>query len=375
MKAPYLRTRLRSLYHIGITLSLLLCTLACKKEKTATPPKEWQYTIAIQKDDVVSGMVRTSDKGIVVIGSSYNETTSNDDAFVVKLKEDGSEEWRKVFPNSYYSNNTLIAGPDGVGLIVEGFDREFMYIRNDASIAWKVSIDETDSDGLAAIGKLASGYIIACQAYLPNKPMVLLKVSNNGQVSTLSNFPDIKSYTYYGMITLPDGSAVIATRSDIGDLHVLKVNANGTLAWNNDHGLPGMHQPGAITAAPDGGAIITGHQYLDATLNNAFLLKLKADGSKDWLKLIDGPGNQLSYSLIAEKDGIWIGGRKTAEAAPAPVWVGKFSYSGEQLLEHTFTGTESNVNREIFLAPATSGVIVAGTAPTKKLWISRLVTP
>jgi len=131
----------------------------------------------------------------------------------------------------------------------------------------------------------------------------------------------------YAIAAQPDGSAFItgqfAGKATFGgvtldssgeaDAFVAKLNPSGTFAWAVKAGGTVVDQGFAVAALPDGTAVLTGLFQGAATfgtttlqsagLNDAFVAKLKADGTFAWATRGGGTGNDEGYDVAVLPDG------------------------------------------------------------------------
>ncbi len=130
-----------------------------------------------------------------------------------------------------------------------------------------------------------------------------------------------------GVSALPDGSSIITgffrdtatfgatTFASAGsnDTFTAKVNANGTYAWAIRGGGPGLDQANGVSALPDGSSIITGYfdgtaifgatSLISAGLDDAFTVKVNADGTYAWATRGGGTSADYAYGVSALPDG------------------------------------------------------------------------
>ena len=94
----------------------------------------WEQTYGTDFEDVVSGILQTSDGNYLIGGYTNDSQNSNDDDFyLIKLDTEGNILWEKIFGNDIDQNNTsldrvndIYEGPDGtlyLAIIAQNLNR------------------------------------------------------------------------------------------------------------------------------------------------------------------------------------------------------------------------------------------------------------
>lgn len=330
---------------------------------------EWQQQLTLKEDPWVAGAVPMDDGSTIVAGSTVNPETQQGESFVLKIKADGTEAWRRYFPNTYFiGSNTLAAGPDGVLLLWYNQRNLATYLRaSDGGTAWETPLTGFDADYGTAAVKTTDGYMVAgIDNY--NK-LVLQKLSNNGVVTPFTTYAGGYNGWITGMAIAPDKSLAILT-NDSRAVEITTINATGVHI--NKHRYPGTdgvyYESASIALAPDGSILVTGYEFTAATGDdNILLMKVKPDGLIDWTKSIGGAGTEWGSIVVVMPDGFWASGSVNLTGA----WTGRFTYSGNKLWEQTVNVPGAEEDEDTYLAPTTDGaILVRSTGPT--VWVARL---
>ena len=103
------------------------------------------------------------------------------------------------------------------------------------------------------------------------------------------------------------GSTALS-KTDCSDIWILKVNAQGNAIWNKT--LGGALNDGAtdIIETRDGGYAVIGYTDVISTGDDAWLIKLDADGNIQWNKTYGGTGLDAINCIIQTDDGYAICG-------------------------------------------------------------------
>jgi len=131
----------------------------------------------------------------------------------------------------------------------------------------------------------------------------------------------------FAVSALPDGSAIVVGSftgtAQFGgtalisagdrDVFVARIDPNGEWVWATRAGGGGSDQANAVSALPDGGAIIVGRFTGAATFgnkiltsagsNDIFVAHIDTDGTWTWATNAGGTGNDVAQSVSARPDG------------------------------------------------------------------------
>lgn len=260
----------------------------------------WQKSFGYQGADSGISVIQTNDQGYLVSGildvtasgglgnSSRSENRhAGGDYWVLKLNSTGDIEWSKYFGGNATDTPEGIVQTDDNGFIIAGgSDSEdtdisnnngsydFWVVRISASgnLVWEKSFGGDQIDEARAIVKSGDGnYIIAGD--------------------TRSNDNDISNN---------NGAA---------DLWLIKISPNGDLLWEKTIGGTSFDVARAIVKSQDNGFLLAGSSRsddIDVSENNgqndAWVLKVDANGNLQWETTIGGSDIDFAYSLTELND-------------------------------------------------------------------------
>ncbi|GAA4418182.1 hypothetical protein GCM10023187_51350 [Nibrella viscosa] len=161
---------------------------------------------------------------------------------------------------------------------------------------------------------------------------------------------------------------------------VVKLRADGTIEWDNTLGGGDVDQLYAVALTTDGGYLVAGSSNSNAGFDKSqnrkgdfdyWVVKLRADGSKEWDKTIGGAGSDQCNALLLTADGGYmLGGTSDSNAGSdksenrkgdLDYWVVKVRADGTIEWDKTLGGA-SWENLASLEATADGGYIVAGTS-------------
>ncbi|HWR62793.1 MAG TPA: hypothetical protein VN365_00120, partial [Candidatus Thermoplasmatota archaeon] len=199
-----------------------------------------------------SDILQTSDGGYIVLGDTSTYGQGGYDLWLIKLAADGTEQWNKTIGGATFDEpKSFTKAVDG-GYVIVG------------------NTDAVDSMG----------------------DVWVVKTNDAGELSWQKTF---------GNSNLTENGVCIKTESDgyiiLGNLYdmnwtenpwLLRLDAQGTLTWDQQISVNGTVHGTSITTTTDGGYFITGSLYdMINYVSDAYLLKLNHQGATQWVKSLD----------------------------------------------------------------------------------------
>ncbi|PSR55161.1 hypothetical protein AHMF7605_17430 [Adhaeribacter arboris] len=341
---------------------------------TLAQNKLWDKTIGGGNLDELASIQPTQEGGYILGGSSLSgigsdKTTTNKgefDYWIVKLDANGEKIWDRTFGgNGYEHLATVLPTRDG-GYILGGYSESgksgdkseankgfqnywIVKIDNKGKKVWDKTIGGNNQDMLAALMQTSDGgYILG-------------GTSNSGKRGD-------KSDAYRG-------------EEENYDYWIVKLKADGSKEWDKTIGGSESDELSSLQQTSDGGYILGGsstsgisgdkseNKKSDYTDVDYWVVKLKADGSKEWDKTIGGNSDDNLTSGQQTNDGGYIlGGTSQSEISgdksQAPkggngdYWIVKLKADGSKEWDKTIGG--SNSDKLASVQQTSDGGYVAG---------------
>jgi uncharacterized delta-60 repeat protein len=233
---------------------------------------QWANTYGGTNYDYANSIQQTSDGGYIVAGETYSFGAVNSDAWVLKLKPDGTVDWQKTYGGTNYDSAYSIQQTSDGGYIVAGYTESFgagnvdawvLKLKPDGTVDWQKTYGGADDDSANSIQQTSDGgYIVA------------------GETSFGAGY---------------------------GDAWVLKLKPDGTVDWQKTYGGAADDYANSIQQTSDGGYIVAGATIsFGAGNDDAWVLKLKPDGTVDWQKTYGGTNDDFASSIQQTSDGGYI---------------------------------------------------------------------
>lgn len=176
---------------------------------------------------------------------------------------------------------------------------------------------------------------------------------------------------YFIDSTSDGGYIVVGSTNSFGaqltDLWVIKFDGNGQEQWYRTYGGIGYDTGEIIQQASDGGYAILGSIRSFSNGNSdVWLLKINANGTKEWEKTFGGIEMDYGKSLRQTGDGGYIitGSTKSFGNGNYDAWLIKTDITGSEQWNRTFGGIKEDVGKSIELTSDGGYIIVGHTDST-----------
>jgi len=187
-------------------------------------------------------------------------------------------------------------------------------------------------------------------------------IVNNGQKTFGGN-----SYDYaYSIQQATDGGYIVAGYSTSFDwpdnVYILKLDSNGNLAWQRTYGGSGYDFGFSVDQTTDGGYIVVGGTSSFKVSNlDVYLLKLNSDGSLAWQNTFGGNIDDYALSVQQTTDGGYIVAGVTGlfESGSSDAYILKLNSDGSLAWQKTYGGNGYDAASSI-QQTTDGGYIVAG---------------
>ncbi|HYH14828.1 MAG TPA: BACON domain-containing protein [Flavisolibacter sp.] len=171
----------------------------------------------------------------------------------------------------------------------------------------------------------------------------------------------------------PDGGLIVVgnTNSMDGDIPtnsggkdgvILKLTAAGTKQWVKMVGGAGDENLYGVTTTPDGGSLACGStKGSSQSYSTPYLVRLDANGHLLWEKQIATSGQQAAMAITPAHDGGFL---ITGVTISNDVWIAKIDDNGNILWEKKYGGYGEEVGYAVVKSPG-GGYVIAATSDSK----------
>ncbi|MGR3309663.1 MAG: hypothetical protein ACUZ77_02710 [Candidatus Brocadiales bacterium] len=235
---------------------------------------QWAATYGGGGFDVANSIQQTRDGGYIVAGGTSSFGAGfGVDFWVLKLDANGIVQWQKTYGGGGFDVASSIQQTSDGGYIVAGGTGSFGAGR--FSDIWVLKLD---ANGIVQWQKTYGGDF--------NEASSIQQTSDGGYVGAgwTSSFG-----------------------AGMGDIWVLKLDANGIVQWQKTYGGSDSEGANSIQQTRDGGYIVAGWtESFGAGFGAFWVLKLDSGGNIQWQKTYGERGSDSAHSIQQTSDGGYI---------------------------------------------------------------------
>ncbi len=261
---------------------------------------DWSHHFGGSAQDQANEIRQTQDGGFIVAGYSrsddgdLNLNFGGADFWVLKLDSLGNLLWQKSLGGGGDDIATAVAEIPGGGFLVTGGTTS-----NDGQVSGNHGLEDVWVVRLDATGNMLWS---KCYGGSKNERAEALHVTSSGD------------FVLAGYSQSSDGD--LTSNNGDFDYWLLKIDATGTLLWQNNFGGSLSDWGFDVAETPDGGFIATGSTFSEdgnVSANQGFydywIVKTDASGQLLWEKNYGGAGEERAYAVdVLENGGAVIGG-------------------------------------------------------------------
>lgn len=297
---------------------------------------------------------QTSDGGFIVAGERYYSSLASLGLWVIKVAADSSTVWEKSYniPGvSSIATESLQQTVDG-GYIITGQSQTpteywILKLKDDGSVQWLVKFGRSQYDRPTSITETSDGGYLVAGMTTPvagNIDVWVVKLRGDGSIEWNNTYGTTGQEGGFGVSIkeVSTGGYILATAGytlGLGnyDAWILKLNTDGTIAWQNAYGEALSNIARSVEETSDGGYIAAGEKSASGSLD-VWLQKIDSSGNIVWSKTYGGTGTERAYSARQTSDGgyIMLGVTDSFGAGDDDIWVIKVDGSGTLVWEKTY---------------------------------------
>ncbi len=293
----------------------------------------WSRVIGGSRDERGSYSVNpTTDKGFLLTGTTLSFGAGKVDLFVVKLNAHGDLEWSKAIggPGSEGGMTTLEVDDGYIAMgSTDSFgagEKDLMVVKfkSDGSLDWAKAYGGVEDDVGSGITKVDGGYGIG---------------------GTIWSF----------------GAGGAGAEAD-ADAGLIKIDPQGNVIWAKSIGGSageGINWDGVRMTSDGGFAFGDRTGSFGAKGGGAlFGIKLSSEGELEWSTMVDGPQEDVGWTMTETEDGFIAGGKLTLPGHGGDVLLVKFDTQGNYVWSRIFG--EAGLDEIEEIKPTDGGYVMAG---------------
>jgi hypothetical protein len=335
--------------------------------------KLWSKTIGGSNEEQLFSIYQTSDGGYILSGYSFSPISGDksenskgaNDYWVVKLDANGNRLWDKTIggSGSDFSYSSLYQTSDG-GYILGGY--------SDSPISWDKSENSKGYNDYWVVKLDANGNKVWDKTF---------GGSSDDFLRSLHQTSD-GGYILGGSSTSPISGDKSGASQGVRDYWIVKLDDDGNKLWDKTFGGNSWNELTALHQTSDGGYILGGYSSSpisgDKSENSKggddyWVLKLDANGNKEWDKTIGGNSSDDLTSLHQTSDGGYIlgghsfslisGDKSENSEGNRDYWVVKLDANGSKKWDKTIGGSGVDYLTSLHQT-SDGGYILGGISPS-----------
>jgi uncharacterized delta-60 repeat protein len=357
----------------------------------------WERAIGGPLAEKAYAVAEMADGGFAVAGHTMSNGRFRDDALVVRFDRSGNTLWGRVFGGRDTEQLYGIVALDDGGVAVAGYTRSYGDGQSDAWVVrldadgkqlWQRTFGGPENDKARSIAATADGGLIVAGSTRSRGAgegdAWILRLDPDGTLAWQTVHGAAGDDGAYNIIPVPGGGFAVAGYSQPVDakpydLWVLRLDDDGRIAWEQRFVRGVFGAATGLTPAPDGGLYVVGMSHeSSAEMPKVWVLRLDGGGALVWQKLIGGPKTDGGWGIAATADGGFVVMAATASqgAGSTDAWLMQFDPAGELVWERLFGQSLWDLPTAI-LVTRDGGLMVAGYTTSQgngqeDFWLLRL---
>jgi len=336
-------------YKLFFLISLFIFFLHPLSRYTLSKEFVWEKNYGGINADISAEVILSGEKNFVIVGETNSKGAGNNDAWVLKLDEEGNLLWEKTYGGEKN---------DGVSSIVEVEDHSYII----CGYTWSKGNGKDD------------GWVF--------------KIDQNGEVLWERTFGGNSSDKLFSIIQSKDSGYMIVGRTSSkgagnNDAWVLKLDEEGNLLWEKTYGGEKNDGVSSIVEVEDDSYIICGYTWSKGNGNDdGWVFKIDRNGKVLWERTFGKGDRDNLYTLIKDrsKGCVLVGFSDRVFCSSCYeqgyIWVVKIDDEGEQVWEKKFGGSPYDIAYDLIQYKEEGYVIVAKTKTKEKetsvAWLLKL---
>ena len=363
----------------GLILIALAAFLLATSASAAPTPTSWSQTYGGPLSDKAYAMIKTSEGGYALAGTTNSFGTGLINAWLVKTDIDGNELWNQTYSGLGQGIADAITQTNDGGYALTGYTYSFeqsnstttsgqtantgkstlsMWIlRTDylGDLYWNqtysqlgtavgYSIIQTSDEGFAVVGTSDSLTSNGVAAWL-------LKVDGFGDLQWYKTFIGIRDEELFSIIQTSDGGYLLGGDTDSINqaspyaFWLVKTDSNGVQQWNQTYPMSNDCTFSTMVPTSDGGYMLIG--TIQTTTGNLYLIvKTNSSGNMEWYQTYGLSTVNDATSGIQTSDGGYAITGYTANSTNSAIvktWLVKTDARGNPQWNQTYGGEGVNI--------------------------------
>jgi hypothetical protein len=320
--------------------------------------------------DRASCVLQTADGGILVAGYTISAGAGGNDGFALKLDNNGSVQWYKVFGGSANDEINSACVVSDMGFILVGETASFASSSSDiyavkldmnGNLMWSKYYRIAGNEyGTSVVQTADYGFLISGSTDgfgTGNSDALVMKINFDGDLLWVKAYGDLFNDYGSSIKAFNDNSSIMvgytySGGAGGGDISMVRLNPNGVVDWTKYYGGGGLDLPCDLEITSDNGYIISGVTYsFGLSSGDEYFIKTDGNGYVYWSRTFGGSNLDIAFSIKQTNDGQYISAGVTGSygAGAEDIFVTKIFGNGEFNLAKVFgaAGSDAGTGVEV----------------------------
>lgn len=359
---------------------------ASARQQSGPPSAAWTETFTLGGMETANTAVPGVDGGFVFAGQTTEAGVR--DGWAMKVDDDGGETWRRSYGGDA-EEWISAATPTADGYLFAGqtaslgngqLDAWLLKIDADGAPQWERPYGDTRDDRASSVITDGSDFVFAGGTNSEGSGGIdawVMRVDSAGEERWNKVYGGSGDDWAFSHVATDDGGYLLAGETDSAgnggrDAWLLETDADGVAQWNQVYGGSADDYARDVVRAHDGGYVfVGGTQSAGSGGTDGWIVKVAADGTKQWETRVGGSSDDRLVSLCRRNGGyLAVGSTASSGRGQQSTWAVQFDADGTDLWAETY-GTD---DLDYANAVASSDPpLIAGTTESSGSSSARLV--
>lgn len=263
----------------------------------------------------------TRDGGYAAVGVTESFGKGGEDVYLVRTDASGKVLWTKTYGGTDHDNGWSILEVS-TGFVIAGFTKssgsggfDFYLVKTDAQgeVVWTRTYGGKGDDRCWALARAKDGgFVLAGETNSKGageRDCLLVKTDAEGKEVWSRTFGGEKDDRCFALALTDDGGYVLCGQTfsegaGNRDAYVIRTDGSGKLEWSKTFGGPSSDVGHSVCRTKDGSFLVTGYTASFAKDGeDPYLVKIAADGSTKWTRVLSMPGTCRTITGTQATDG------------------------------------------------------------------------
>ena len=287
----------------------------------------WNRTYGGSKPDSSENIIKTSDNGFVIIGTTRSSGAGDNDGWMIKTNAHGDVEWENTYGGSKYdeANSVIETSDSGFAFVgstwssgAGAWDAWIVKTDSQGEVEWEKTVGGTQGDGASALIETPDGGFVFCGSTFSygagEADGWLVKTDAHGEVEWQQYFGGSKTDILRTFIPTTDsGFTLVGYTASYGaggwDAWLLKTDENGVTQWSQNYGANKDDTVWSGIQIDEGFALVGFTQSYGQGSRDFWLIKTDNNGNSLWNRTYGGIDYDEAWAIIeTPEEGFLIAG-------------------------------------------------------------------